>query len=216
MKGEVVMTIEFLWSGLCIFLGLMLSIFTKFSIKIIVIALGAGAIVKGLYDFFKLRKLSSDPTFNRLILIRSLASLLVGLLAVFLPLAFFTTAETIIRVLLYLLAVFILASGFMQFFFAAKLEPEDVHVKPMRIEAVSSVFVAIFLFVIATINITGIIRIVGILLVVFGVLYVIYLWRHRTLVINPDSVQDAAEDDVGSESPLQFEQIEDSSSDQEE
>ncbi len=80
----------------------------------------------------------------------------------------------------------------------------------------SSVFVAIFLFVIATINITGIIRIVGILLVVFGVLYVIYLWRHRTLVINPDSVQDAAEDDVGSESPLQFEQIEDSSSDQEE
>ena len=208
------MTIEFLWSGLCIFLGFMLSIFTKFSIKIIVIALGAGAIVKGLYDFFKLRKLSSDPIFNRLILIRSLASLLVGLLAVFLPLAFFTTAETIIRVLLYLLAVFILASGFMQFFFAAKLEPEDIHIKPMRIEAVSSVFVAIFLFVIATINITGIIRIVGILLVVFGVLYVIYLWRHRALVINPDSVQDAAEDDVEEESPLQFEQIEDSSSDQ--
>ena len=82
------MTVDFLISGLFIFLGLMLSIFTQFSIKIIVIALGAAAIVKGFYDLAKVKKLSQDVGFNRMVLIRSLVAIVVGLLAFFLPLAF--------------------------------------------------------------------------------------------------------------------------------
>ncbi|MBO4319497.1 MAG: DUF308 domain-containing protein [Treponema sp.] len=190
------MTINLFGSVLCIVLGLMLSIFTNFSIKIIVIALGAAAIAKGVYDLIKLKKLSDDIAFNRLVLIRSLASIVVGLLAVFLPIAFFKTAETVIKVLLYILAIFMLISAFMQFFFAAKLDQEEVSVKGMRIEAVSYLLAAVFLFLVAAINITGIIRIVGIILVVFGAIYTVYLWHNRTLVINPDSVEDDVQENA--------------------
>ena len=212
------MTVDFLISGLFIFLGLMLSIFTQFSIKIIVIALGAAAIVKGFYDLAKVKKLSQDVGFNRMVLIRSLLAIVVGLLAFFLPLAFFKTAETVVKAMLYLLAIFLLISGVLQLFLVAKLNQEEVPAptKPMKIEAVSYFLVAVFLFLVASINITGIIRIVGIVLVVVGVIYFIYLWHNRTLVINPDSVEDAPEDDAEPESSVPFEQIEDYSSDEEE
>ena len=212
------MTVDFLISGLFIVLGLMLSIFTQFSIKLIVIALGAAAIVKGLYDLAKVKKLSKDVGFNRMVLIRSLAGILVGLLAFFLPLAFFKTAETVVKVMLYLLALFLIISGVLQLFMVAKLNQEEVSAptKAMKIEAVSYFLVAIFLFLVASINITGIIRIVGILFVVMGVIYFIYLWHNRTLVINPDSVEDEPEDDVEQDNSVQFEQIEDYSSDEEE
>ncbi|MBP5359123.1 MAG: DUF308 domain-containing protein [Treponema sp.] len=211
------MTVDFLISGLFIVLGLMLSIFTQFSIKIIVIALGAAAVVKGLYDLAKVKKLSKDAGFNRMVLIRSLAGILVGLLAFFLPLAFFRTAETVVKVMLYLLAIFLMISGVLQLFLVAKLNQEEVPAptKPMKIEAVSYFLVAIFLFLVASINITGIIRIVGILLVIVGVIYCIYLWHNRTLVINPDSVEDEPED-AEQDNSVQFEQIEDNSSDEEE
>ena len=211
------MTVDFLISGLFIFLGLMLSIFTQFSIKIIVIALGAAAVVKGLYDLAKVKKLSKDAGFNRMVLIRSLAGILVGLLAFFLPLAFFRTAETVVKVMLYLLAIFLMISGVLQLFLVAKLNQEEVPAptKPMKIEAVSYFLVAIFLFLVASINITGIIRIAGILLVIVGVIYFVYLWHNRTLVINPDSVEDEP-DNVEQDNSVQFEQIEDNSSDEEE
>ena len=217
MIPEVKMTVDFLISGLFIVLGLMLSIFTQFSIKIIVIALGAAAVVKGLYDLAKVKKLSKDAGFNRMVLIRSLAGILVGLLAFFLPLAFFRTAETVVKVMLYLLAIFLMISGVLQLFLVAKLNQEEVPAptKPMKIEAVSYFLVAIFLFLVASINITGIIRIVGILLVIVGVIYCIYLWHNRTLVINPDSVEDEPED-AEQDNSVQFEQIEDNSSDEEE
>ena len=192
------MTGDFLISGLFIVLGLMLSIFTQFSIKIIVIALGAAAVVKGLYDLAKVKKLSKDAGFNRMVLIRSLAGILVGILAVFLPLAFFKTAETVVKVMLYLLAIFLMISGVLQLFLVAKLNQEEVPAptKPMKIEAVSYFLVAIFLFLVASINITGIIRLVGIILVILGVIYTVYLWHNRTLVINPDSVEDDVQDNT--------------------
>lgn len=55
--------------------------------KIVVILLGLAAIVNGFFNLFYVRRIFDDTYFRRSVIIRGLLSLVVGLVAVILPLA---------------------------------------------------------------------------------------------------------------------------------
>ena len=54
------MTSGLIFSVLSIVLGVLVAVFTDISIKIIVILLGAASVIKGVADFFTVRRLVDD------------------------------------------------------------------------------------------------------------------------------------------------------------
>ena len=69
--------------------GLLAVINPQSSIEAIVILIGIGAIVNGINSILKVKRFSFSPYFERTVIIKSVAGILVGILAVILPFAFF-------------------------------------------------------------------------------------------------------------------------------
>lgn len=88
------------------FLSLIAGLLMLFSpdawIKVVVIVLGVAAIVNGLFNLVYVRRVFDDAYFRRSIVVRGLLSLVVGLLAVILPLAL---AAAVWTAMVYMLAV---------------------------------------------------------------------------------------------------------------
>jgi len=189
------MTSGFVFSILSIVLGVLVAVFTDISIKIIVILLGAASVIKGVADFFTVRKLVDDSFFRRSISVKCLLSIALGAVAVILPMNFWHAAESIIHALLIVIGIYLVASALFELIVVvSKLDMAEVPSRPYRIEAVVSILIAILLFVIAFIGMTNIVRIMGIVLAVCGLIYGLYAWRKRPIVIEPDSVKDVADD----------------------
>ena len=99
-------------AGLLGVLGILILIFPAFWIKLIVILLGLGAVGYGIYNFSYIKKLSDDSSYRSVIMVRSLVSIIIGLLAVILPM---TVAETMWTIMIYVLAVYFGAVGIKKF-----------------------------------------------------------------------------------------------------
>ena len=192
------MTSGLIFSVLSIVLGVLVAVFTDISIKIIVILLGATSVIKGVADFFTVRRLVDDSFFRRSVSVKCLLSIILGAVAVILPMNFWHAAESIIHVLLIVIGIYLVASALFELIvIVSKLDMAELPTRPYRIEAVVSLLIAILLFVIAFIGMTNIVRIMGIVLALCGLIYGLYAWRKRPIVIEPDSVKDAGiEDDI--------------------
>ncbi len=178
-------------SGIIAFVaGLIVAIFPAESIKVVVILLGIAATIKGLYDLIKVRVLTEDSFFRRTVIIRSLGSIIIGLLAVFLPIAMFNTVQAIFRIMLYILAIYLILAAGAEIYMIMKLDEAEIPSAPFRAEAIGSILIAIFLFILPANVGVIIVRVMGIAVAVCSALYSLYAWRHRITVIEPDSVRD--------------------------
>ena len=183
--------VHFVSGILAITVGLISAIVPETIIKVIVILFGVASVIKGSYELLSLRLLSEDSDFRKAVITSGALSVAVGLFAIFLPLALFSTVQTIFRIMLYILAVDLLLSACACIFMIIRLNELGIPSKKIKIEAISFVLLAIFLFFLpANFGVT-LVRILGVLLVIGGVCYSIYSWRNRVLVIEPESVVDA-------------------------
>ena len=188
---------SFIFCVLAASFGAFCAIFTNFSIKIVVIALGAVSIVKGVFDLIRFRKvIADDKVFHRTLLIRSLVSILVGLLAVALPMAFFKTAETVVHILLYVLGVYFLFSAIVGVIMIRRLRDAEQPTKTLSSAIVVYLLIAILLFLLAAIGVKTILRVAGIVVAVGGVFGCIYTWRNRTQELKPDAISDASDEKI--------------------
>lgn len=71
---------------LSVAIGLLMLFAPEASVSVVVILLGVAAIVNGLYNIVSMRLMLSDPGFRRVVLIRGIVSVIVGLIAISLPL----------------------------------------------------------------------------------------------------------------------------------
>lgn len=198
------MTSGLFFSIIAVVLGVLCAVFTDFSIKIVVIALGATAVVKGIYDLVKVRKLlNDDAVFRKTVLIRSLISIVVGLLAVGLPMAFFKTAQTIVHILLYILGIYFIFCALGGFLMVRRLNNAEIGSKVYKFETVIYLLIAVLLFMLAAIGIQSILRIAGIVLAVCGVIGGIYSWHSQSQVLKPDAVVDVSEEKDVTEGPAE-------------
>ncbi len=144
--------------------------------KVVVILLGIGAIINGFFNLFYVRQVFDDSFFRRSIIIRGLLSLVVGLVAVILPLALATAVWT---AMVYVLAAYLLVSALLELYASIRLRSSGVDTKPYYGEIIGSIVLAVILFIIpAQVGIV-LVRICGALLVLSGLGVIFWQWRNR-------------------------------------
>ncbi len=177
-------------------LGLLLLITPEAFIKLFVIILGVAAVIDGIFILAATRNLIIDPQYNLIVIVRGILSILIGAVAVFLPLVI---ASAIWNFMAYTLAVYLLISSSLQIYTITKLHRNGIMIRQSMIEVISSLILALVLIVIPS-NVAGqfIIRLFGIALFCTGIGLIVMQWRNRITVINPDNVQTASAEEAES------------------
>ena len=157
-------------------IGLLMLIIPDQCIKAVVVVLGIGAIANGVYNLLYIRKLVPDSSFQHIIISRAMMSIVIGLLAFFLPLIF---AEVMWTVMIYVLAVYLLISAGMELYAAGKLRDTGLDRRQFLLDAVISVAAAIAMFIIPAKIGIAFVRLAGIVLILVGAAYIFYAWRNR-------------------------------------
>lgn len=187
---------NFFFGILAAVVGFIVLVAPEASIKVVVILLGAAAVMNGFYDLLKVRNFLDDSRYKLNVMTHSLMSITIGLLAIFLPFVLFSAAEAVFRLMLYVLAVYLLVAAIMRFFIFAMLKGKDIEGGLFLLESVSEVVAAVLLFIMASQRIGVIIvRILGLAILLLGTCYAIYAYRNAPIVIEPESIKDADSSD---------------------
>lgn len=173
--------------------GLIMTITPSGCIKAVVIILGIEAVANGVYQLLYTRKLFPDATFQYSVIIRGMLSIVVGLLAFFLPLRF---AEIIWTVMLYVLAVYLLVGSALLLFSCGKLQNTNVDRRQFITEAVISIILALIMLLIPVHVGTTLVRIAGIVLILTGAAFIVLYIKNKPLVQEPVQVMDDISGDL--------------------
>lgn len=157
-------------------IGLLMVIIPNQCIKAVVVVLGVGAIANGVYNLLYIRKLVPDISFQRVIISRAMMSIVIGLLAFFLPLIF---AEVMWTIMIYVLAVYLLLSAGMELYAAGKLRDTGIDRRQFLLDALISIAAAIAMFIIPAKIGIAFVRLAGLVLILVGAAYIFYAWRNR-------------------------------------
>lgn len=178
-------------------LGLFLLISPETFISFFVIILGVAAVIDGIFILATTRNLIPDPQYSFIVLMRGILSIIIGGLAVVLPL---TVAAVVWTVMAYTLAAYFFVSAGLQVYTITKLHRNGIMVRQSMIEVFASVILAVVLIVIPQAAGNFIVRIFGIVLLVVGASFIIVQWKNRPLTVAPDSVE-TVEDSSAEERP---------------
>ena len=158
----------YLFSGImAAVLGLLVIIFPSFWIKLVVIMIGLAAIGYGIYSLKFTKSLSEDLGYRRTILIKSIVSIIAGVMAVLFPLAIGGAAWT---AMIWILIFYLMLSAAAGFYAAALLKDSGIERKRYIIENLLLLVVAILLILISPRSLgNAIIRLIGIIVMVGGI-----------------------------------------------
>ena len=158
----------YLFSGiLAAILGLLVIIFPSFGIKLVVVIIGLAAIAYGIYSLRFTKAISDDISYRRTIIIKSIVSIIAGLMAVLFPLAIGGAAWT---AMIWVLIIYLLASAAIGFYAAALLKDSGVERKRYIIENLLLLAVAVVLILISPRALgNAIIRMIGVVVLIAGV-----------------------------------------------
>ena len=158
MRSYIALGIVFILTGLA-----MLLVPVGF-VQAIVVSLGVAAFANGIYNLVTFRHFINSTSFNRVITIRAILSLAIGLVAIVLPLVL---AETVWVIISYLIAFYLIISSFLELYGIFKLREAGLSYSVYFYEAVVSIIIAAILILIPGSTGLLLIRISGIL-VFFG------------------------------------------------
>ena len=163
----------YLFSGiLAALLGLLVIIFPSFWIKLVVVIIGLSTIGYGIYSLKFTKVISEDIYYRRTILIKSIVSIIAGVMAVLFPLAIGGAAWT---AMIWVLIIYLLASAAIGFYAAALLKDSGVERKRYIIENLLLLAVAVVLILISPRALgNAIIRLIGIVVLVAGVSLILF------------------------------------------
>lgn len=170
---------------LSIIIGLMMLIVPHQCIKAIVIILGVFSVANGVYNLFAIRRLIADSDFAITITIRGIISIIVGLLAILLPLIF---AGVIWTIMVYILAFYLLISSGMEIYGATKMKKVGINTKPYIAEIIGSIIIALILLIIPAEIGTLIVRLLGIAIMIVGIGLLFFETRNKTLIVYAEEV----------------------------
>lgn len=182
---------NFLVGVLITVVGLLLLIIPRQCMKAIVILLGIEAIANGIHSLVYTRKLAPDSSFQFTVICRGMLSLVIGLLAFFLPIRFVNIVDSIWTVVLYILACYLIVGAILELFAMGKIRDTEIDRKQYIFEAIVSIVVAIILFLVPGEKLgNAVLRILGLVVALFGGVYLVYEWKNRPIVQEPVEVID--------------------------
>ena len=163
----------YLFSGiLAAVLGLLVIIFPSFWIKLVVVMIGLAAVGYGIYCLKFTKVLSEDSGYRRTIIIKSIVSIVAGVMAVIFPLAIGGAAWT---AMIWVLIFYLLLSAAAGFYAAALLKDSGVERKRYIIENLLLLAVAVVLILLSPRDLgMAIIRLIGVVVLVGGVALIVF------------------------------------------
>ena len=170
---------------LAIIIGLMMLIVPHQCIKAIVIILGIFSVGNGVFNLFSIRKLIADSDFAMIITIRGSISIIVGLLAILLPLSF---AGILWTIMIYTLAFYLLISSGMEIYGTIKMKTVGIDTKPYIAEIIGSIIIAIILLIIPAEIGTLIIRFLGLAIMLVGIGILFFETKSKPLIVYAEEV----------------------------
>ena len=157
---------------LLVLVGFMLLFFPKRCISLVVALMGIEAVVNGIYSLVHTRKLVPDSDFQKLVFIRGTLSIVVGLLAFFLPLV-------VAKVMMYVLGFYLLASAVILLYSSSKLRDTQIDRNNFNLEAVISIIVGIIFFIVPAEIGEVLVRIAGFVMFALGGIMLYYHWKKQ-------------------------------------
>ena len=181
--------------------GLLLIIFPEFWIRFIVTVLGLSAIAYGVYNLKYEKALFADTTYERTILIRSIVSIVIGVMVTIFPLTLAKAAWNAMRIIL---IIYLILSATAGFYAAALLKNTDIDRKRYFIENLILVGLAVVLIFLSDNLGVVIMRLVGVIGMIGGIALAVYeIISQKKQVITTDSASDSENEEAteaGSES----------------
>lgn len=176
-----------LLAALVLVIALMMIIAPQECIKVSVIVLGIASVITGLYTLLFERNLIEDSVFQTTLLVRGIASIVLGALAIILPLFL---AEFIWTVMLYVIASFMVLYGAIEIFALTKIKEINSENRQQKIEIAAFFVLAAFIFCMpAKIGLT-LVRLVGVALMIGVGIFLFLEWKHRPLVLEAQILSD--------------------------
>lgn len=167
-------------SLLAALVGLLMLVIPNAFLALIIVILGVAAIVDGVFILFTTRNLIIDPQYKMIMTIRGIISVVIGFLAISIPMIF---ATVVWQMMAYMLGIYLLVSSIMEAYCITKLHRNGIMIKQSVMEVVISVILAIVLFIIPAETAGNIIiRICGFILLVVGGVIAFLQWRNRPIV----------------------------------
>lgn len=151
---------------LAIVIGLLLVFWPKGCISIVVAIMGIEAVVNGIYTLVYTRKYTPDVNYQRSVTFRGVLSIVIGLLAFFLPIL---VAGVVAKFVCYLIGFYLLISAVIQGYAMGMLREVNVDRSRFFMEIVLSILAAIIFFVLPVNSVgSAFVRIAGIIFLIFG------------------------------------------------
>ncbi len=166
-------------------IALMMIISPEAWLKVTVIILGVFSLGNGIYNFISIRPLITEINFNRIVTIRAIASIAVGLAAITLPLVL---AGIIWTVMIYVLAAYLLLSSFAEFISLSRLKEAGISTKVLTTEIIASASLAVLLFLMPGEIALVFIRAIGVILLLGSIGLAGWEWKNRSLRIDVEEV----------------------------
>ena len=178
---------DFLLGVLLAVVGLMMIIEPSQCIRVAVVALGAAAVVDGVYSIAKIRTLLDDHAFRVTSIVSGIVSIIIGIAAIVIPLA---VADFMWTVMLYLLAVYLIMIAVVGLYTVAKLRGTGIARRQYVVDIIVAFICAIILFIIPhQIGLT-LVRILGVVMMIVSAVYLLYQWKNRPIVVEKVEVVD--------------------------
>lgn len=191
--------------GILAVIGLLMIIKPEACINAVVVLVGLTAVVIGGYNLFYSYKKCTLPQAKKMILIKSIVSLVIGLIAVISPFALVKTVASIWKIISIVLGVYLILFATAGIYSGIKYKsesPEDF--KKNLTEGIICVLIAILLFIIPieAVGLT-IVKALGVIGIIVGAVLILVEVgiARRTTVVSKDDVTVVDDEEAESEAP---------------
>ena len=174
-------------------IGILMAAVPDTCIKAAVVLVGAAAVAFSVYNLFVVYKQSQDAVFKKTLLIKSICTFIVGLIAVISPFVLFKTIEIIWKIVSIALAVYLILYAGLSVYSSAKLR-SSFPLESRRLIFESLIFVAIaVLLIIIPIESFGrnFVRIIGLGGLLIGLIMIIV-----EIIVSKRTAQEQPEQDI--------------------
>ena len=164
--------------------------------------LGLGAIAYGIYNLKFTKDLYDDERYKKIILIKSIVSIVAGVMAVLFPLTIGNAAWTVMSVVL---IIYLIGAAAIGFYSVSLLKDSNINRKRYIFENLILLGIAVVLILISPQSLgTAIIRLVGIIAMVGGaVLFTFeFLTRNKEIVVKEVEIE-VKDDETTAEEPTE-------------
>ncbi|MBO4857405.1 MAG: DUF308 domain-containing protein [Treponema sp.] len=185
-------TKNIVFGGILAVIGLLMLINPGACINAVVVLVGLTAIAAGGYNLFYTLKNITVPEIKKMILIKSIVSIVIGLVAVICPFALVKTVTSIWKIISYILAVYLILFAATNVYSSIKFrKTASDDFKKNLIEGIICFLIAVLLFIIPIEEVgLTIVRVLGTISIIIGavLIFVEVGIARRTTVVSKEDV----------------------------